>query len=62
MLRLMLNEHPEIAFHHEFDFAIIHLPRVGFPDMENYRHALPHDRIFVDSRFDVDPSLDYAIL
>jgi hypothetical protein len=62
MLRLMLNNHPSIAFHHEFEFVVSHLREDGFPEAETFRRLLLQDRIFVDSRFEVDTSLDYRNL
>jgi hypothetical protein len=62
MLRLMLDHHPEIAFHHEFDFVVTHLPDEGFPDIQNYRNLLRQDRIFVDSNYEADANLNYLEL
>ena len=59
MLRLMLNNHPQIAFHFEFDFVVTGLPHTGFPEMQKYRAALLKDRIFTDSNFQIDSSLSY---
>jgi hypothetical protein len=61
MLRLMLDNHPELAFFHEFPFSVEMLDddEVGWPDMEEYYRYLATNRIFQDSGLAVDSGLDY---
>jgi len=47
MLRLMLDHHPEIFFHHEFEYSVNQIDFKGqFPGIEDYREFLDSDRIF----------------
>ena len=62
LLRLMLDHHPQIAFFHEFPFAIERLPEAGWPDLDEYREYLKGHRIFQESRLEIDPRLDYPEL
>src|SRR5690606_33013071 len=54
--------HPQIAFIAEFEFAVMRLPDDGWPDMEAYRDLLSDLRIFHDTGFQVDPSLEFVDL
>jgi hypothetical protein len=62
MLRLMLDNHPELAFFHEFPFAVEMLGEDGWPDMDEYYRYLEVHRIFQDSGLSVDTGLDYPAL
>lgn len=63
LLRLMLDHHPEIAFHFEFEFAISQMSDEGrFPEMASYREWLSRNWIFGDSGHLVDTGLDYPHL
>jgi len=63
MLRLMLDHHPDIAFFSEFEFASERISDRGdFPEVASYREWLRSDRIFAESGFEVDDTLDYPDL
>lgn len=63
LLRLMLDHHPRLACHFEFEHAV---QRVGddgsFPDLEEFIQWLPTARSFSTSGATIDPSLDYCSL
>jgi len=63
LLRLMLDHHPSIAFHFEFDLAVEMIADDGtLPGVEEYRAWLVSSRIFRGSGINVDASLDYRHL
>ena len=62
LLRLMLDHHPELAFFHEFQYVVETLPETGWPYLREYYEYLKGHRIFQDSRFEIDTSLDYPRL
>lgn len=63
LLRLMLDHHPEIAFHFEFEFAVDQVDADGgFPPMDDYRKFLRQDRIFQLSGAEIDEQLGYQEL
>jgi hypothetical protein len=63
LLRLMLDHHPRIAFHFEFEFAVDQISPDGqFPELAAYHEFLAEDRIFQLSRAIIDPQLDYPRL
>jgi hypothetical protein len=62
LLRLMLDHHPELAFFHEFPYAVEKVPDVGWPDLNKYYEYLLEHRIFQDSSFQIDKHLDYPQL
>lgn len=63
MLRLMLDHHPEIAFHSEFEFAVDLVSDAGEPPpVDAYRAWLATNRAFQTSGLSSDPSLGYADL
>ncbi len=62
LLRLMLDHHPELAFHHESQYMVEKLPETGWPDLGAFYEGLVHDRIFQDSRFTIDRRLNYRQL
>lgn len=60
LLRLLLDHHSQVAFHHDFEFAVDLVSDDGrFPDMAAYRAFLETDRVFLDSDLAVDVGLDY---
>jgi hypothetical protein len=62
LLRLMLDHHSELAFFHEFPYAVEKVPDVGWPDLKDYHEYLLEHRIFQDSSFQIDRRLDYPQL
>ena len=62
MLRLMLDHHPGLAFFHEFHYVVEKLPESGWPELRDYYEFLKGDRIFLDSRVEIDATLDYPRL
>jgi len=63
LLRLMLDNHPQIAFHHEFEFAVDQMDDSGrWPPLEDYYDYLATHRIFQVSRFEIDAGLTYPEL
>jgi hypothetical protein len=63
LLRLMLDHHPDVAFHHEAEFMVSQMGKDGgWPDLTAYREWLREDRVFLHSRFEIDESLDYPSL
>ncbi|MCA9196481.1 MAG: sulfotransferase [Planctomycetales bacterium] len=62
LFRLMLDHHPDLAFHSEFEFAVDLLEDGRFPDMDAYHAFLETDRVFQLTGHDVDQSLAYPEL
>ncbi|TWT97600.1 Sulfotransferase domain protein [Botrimarina colliarenosi] len=63
LLRLMLDHHPEIAFHFEFEFAVDCIgPEGHLPSINDYHKYLRQDRVFLLSGGQIDPDLDYTDL
>lgn len=63
LLRLMLDHHPDIAFNLESEFLVTYIADSGaFPDVAAYRRNLAEDRVFRQSRFDIDESLEFPQL
>jgi len=63
LLRLMLDHHPRLAWCEEFEYAVDWISPDGrFPDAGRYADWLESDRIFLNSGFRIDRSLDYAAL
>src|SRR5205085_11314610 len=63
MLRLMLDHHPQLACHFEFEYAIEKMTSSGqVPDADQYREYLRQNRIFKLSKFKIDESLSYREL
>ena len=61
LLRLMLDHHPEVAFLHEFEFAVDLIDDRGrFPDLAAFHDYLGCHRIFLDSGLELDRGLDFA--
>lgn len=63
LLRLMLDHHPHIACHFEFEHAVELVGDDGhFPTTQAYREWLANSRSFVGSGARLDPALEYAEL
>ncbi|HBS25539.1 MAG TPA: sulfotransferase [Gammaproteobacteria bacterium] len=62
LLRLMLDHHPELAFHFEFEFSVDQMRDGKFPAVQDYIEYLETDRIFHASELSIDASLDYPQL
>lgn len=63
LLRLMLDQHPELAWCFEFEYAVDQMSDQGqFPAMEVYHEWLETHRIFQACNFEIDPALDYPQL
>lgn len=63
LLRLILNHHPQIAFHQEFEFAVDQIDANNqFPALEDYYEYLRYHRIFLVTRFTIDQQLTYPQL
>lgn len=63
VLRLMLDHHPQLAFYHEFEYAVDWIADNGcWPQLEEYYQCLETDRIFQASNFVIDHNLSYPQL
>lgn len=63
LLRLMLDHHPLLAWHSEFEFAVDMMPEGdGWPDMNAYREHLQVNRVFNASGHTINPELDFPSL
>lgn len=63
LLRLMLDHHPELAFHFEFEFAVDQIGADGtLPPLSDYHDYLSQHRVFLLSQGEIDPQLDYPQL
>ena len=63
LLRLMLDHHPQLAFHFEFEFAVDQIAADGtFPAVADYHDYLSQHRVFLLSQGAIDLSLDYPAL
>jgi Sulfotransferase family len=63
LLGLMLSNHPELAFHREFDFCASRLPvGSGFPQMAEYHEWVSSQLMFIESQLEIDKNLDYIAL
>src|SRR5215470_18332132 len=63
LLRLMLNGHPKLAWHEEFEYVVDYMPAdQGLPPIERYHRDLGYDFIFASSKFEVDSKLSYPEL
>lgn len=59
----MLDHHPELAFHFEFEFAVDQIDANGrFPTLTNYHDYLSQHRVFQLSEGEIDSSLDFPDL
>ena len=62
LLRLMLDSHPDIAFHSEFEFAVDYFQGNHYPSLNDYYEYLATDRIFHSCNWSIDRSLNYPQL
>lgn len=63
LLRLMLDAHPDIVWQSEFEFAVDCIGDNGqWPILEEYYLWLKKNRVFLDTKFSIDNSLDYPAL
>lgn len=63
LLRLMLDHHPMIAFHGEFEFAVDQIPEEHeWPNLTKYHDWIETNRVFGSSNFEVDQTLTYPAL
>jgi hypothetical protein len=63
LLRLMLDHHPLIAFNYEFEYAVDQMRADGdWPNLSSYHEYLSYHRIFNETGFQIDTSLDYPTL
>src|SRR5262249_54027367 len=63
LLRLMLDHHPAIAFHSEFEYAVAKMDNPAeWPCLDEYCRYLTSDRIFNGDGFLIDRSLSYPAL
>jgi hypothetical protein len=62
LLRLMLDHHPRIAFHSEFEFVVDYFQDHNYPLLDDYYEHLAIDRLFQSSNFTIDPNLSYPQL
>lgn len=63
VLRLMLDNHPQIAWCYEFEYAVDKVSDEGnFPSLDDYYKWLETHRIFQDTGFAIDRSLSYLQL
>jgi len=63
LLRLMLDHHPQIAWCYEFEYAVTQIQdNDNWPNLEQYHVWLETNRIFKDTGFTIDRSLDYPQL
>ncbi len=62
LLRLMLDHHPQIAFHSEFEYAVDYFQGNNWPQLDEYYECLEIDRLFQSSDFVIDVSLSYPQL
>ena len=63
LLRLMLDHHPELAFHFEFEFGVDQVSANGmYPEIDRYHDYLAQHRVFQMSGGKIDPDLDFRHL
>lgn len=62
LLRLMLDCHPNIAFHSEFEFVVDYFQDDNYPSLKYYYEYLATDRIFQSGNWSIDRRLDYSQL
>lgn len=63
LLRLMLDHHPQLAFHFEFEYSVDRLADGGaWPDLAEFHDYLRLNRVFQVSQFEIDPALPYPDL
>lgn len=63
LLRLMLDHHTQLSWCNEFEYAVDLISnRKDWPQLETYYKWLETHRIFQDSKFEIDPTLNYSEL
>lgn len=63
VLRLMLDHHPQLAWHSEFEYAVDRISETGeWPHIDEYHQWLAKQRIFLDLDFKLDHTLTYPQL
>ncbi len=64
LLRLMLDYHPQIAFHHEFELVVEQLSEdsTAWPELNDYYEYLSTHRIFLHANFNINQTLSYPEL
>ena len=63
LIRLMLDHHPAVSVHHEFDFAVERLGDDGsYPEIDGYRGFLRSHPSFLRSGLIIDPDLGFREL
>lgn len=63
LLRLMLDHHTQLSWCNEFEYAIDLISDRGhWPQLKKYHRWLETHRIFQDSQFEIDLTLDYLQL
>lgn len=63
LLTLMLDNHPGVTWLGEFEFVVDCIDDEGnWPPLDQYYEWLQRDRIFLETKFHVDKSLDYPSL
>ena len=62
LLRLMLDCHPQIAFHSEFEYVVDYFSDNNCPRLNEYYECLETDRLFQSSNFVIDVNLSYPQL
>jgi hypothetical protein len=63
LLRLMLDNHPQLAWCYEFEYAVDLMPDDPQSlDLETYYQWLETHRTFQATGFTIDPSLNYSLL
>lgn len=63
LLRLMLDHHPDVSWHSEFEFAVDQIaPDGSYPEVADYVSFLKSDGIFKRSAWQISEQLDYVNL
>jgi hypothetical protein len=63
LLRLMLDHHPQICCHSEFEYAVSQIALNGaWPDLKAYYAYLRLNRVFIHDGFEIDKNLSYPEL
>jgi len=61
LLRLILDHHPQVYFHHEFEYAVDMVGDDGtHPSVEAYAATMATDRVFQHAREVIPSGLDYC--
>ncbi len=63
LLRLLLNHHPLVRFHHEFEYVVDHVGEHGeFPRVADFARSVADDRVFQCSEETPLDNVDYPTL